>query len=115
MIDDSKAREFVAKITAPPAPGATPRGLQEAVVKVRTSCPKCHSGTDVYRRCWRCLDWVCDCGGLTGSVFMSQCHACSESAEAAVNQTKATLKAWVERVKGSKPCQDKSKTESPAT
>jgi hypothetical protein len=40
-------------------------------------CPKCGSPTDDCRRCWRCFDWICLCGKLTGSALYSTCPQCA--------------------------------------
>jgi hypothetical protein len=44
-------------------------------------CAKCANPTDVYGRCWVCVDWVCGCGRLTGSVLISTCNQCARGKE----------------------------------
>jgi hypothetical protein len=40
------------------------------------SCLRCGRLLDSKRRCWRCCDRICRCGGLSGSAFIELCVAC---------------------------------------
>lgn len=51
-------------------------GLHEPRPRPGVKCSGCGKACDELGRCWKCKEWTCRCGRLTGSVLISGCGRC---------------------------------------
>lgn len=80
---------------APTVSGPEEGGFTEAQRRDETAnCPECGTTLDPFGRCLKCMDWMCRCGRMTHSFFISECPPCTRAQELREAVRAEALREW---------------------